>query len=77
MPGVNSGECEKIGEFLSGLKNTRRIKVLGYHSFARSKYNAMEKEDTLPTHNATCEEVQCAVYILASYGLEAINGMKE
>lgn len=77
VPGVNSGECEKIGEFLSGLKNTRRIKVLGYHSFARSKYNAMEKEDTLPAHNATCEEVQCAVDILTSYGLEAINGMKE
>ena len=74
---MNSGECEKIGEFLSKLKNTKRIKVLGYHSFAKSKYEAMKKENTLSVHNATRDEVQSAVDILASYGLSAINGMDE
>lgn len=77
VPGYNDGECKKIGAFLSGLENTRRIKVLGYHSFAKSKYEAMEKKDTLPAHNATRDEVQSAVDILASYGLSAINGMQE
>lgn len=77
VPGYNDGECEKIGEFLAGLKNTKRIKVLGYHGFAKSKYEAMEKEDTLPAHNATRDEVQRAVDILKSYGLSAINGMQE
>lgn len=77
VPGYNDGECKKIGAFLSGLENTRRIKVLGYHSFAKSKYEAMGKKDTLPAHNATRDEVQSAVDILASYGLVAINGMQE
>ena len=77
VPGVNSGECEKIGEFLSQLKNTKRIKVLGYHNFAKSKYEAMAKKNTLPAHNATRDEVQGAVDILATYGLCAINGMEE
>ena len=77
VPGVNSDECEKIGEFLAKLRNTKRIKVLGYHSFAKSKYEAMAKKNTLSVHNATRDEVQGAVDILASYGLCAINGMEE
>lgn len=73
--GFNDGECAKIGEFLAGFKNTRRIKVLGYHSFAKSNYAALGKTDTLPDVNVTREDVQKAVDILSSYGLDAVNGM--
>ncbi len=75
VPGHNDGECSAIGKFLSGLKNVRRIKVLGYHSFAKSKYMALGKEDTLPETDATRDDVKRAVEILSSFGLEAINGM--
>lgn len=75
VPGYNDGECEKIGEFLAGLKNTKRIKVLGYHDFAGSKYIALGKENTLPKVKVTRDDVQKAVEILKSYGLDAINGM--
>lgn len=75
VPGYNDGECHKIGAFLAKTKNIRRIKVLGYHSFARSKYAALDKEDTLPDVDVTRDDVQQAVDILKSYGLEAINGM--
>lgn len=75
VPGYNDKECEKIGEFLAGLKNTKRIKVLGYHSFAGSKYDALGIENTLPDVKVTRDDVQKAVEILKSYGLVAINGM--
>lgn len=73
--GYNDGECRKIGEFLAELSNTKRIKVLGYHGFAKSKYEALGKENTLPDANVTRDDVQAAVDILSSYGLDAINGM--
>ena len=75
VPGYNDGECRAIGEFLSGLRNVKRIKVLGYHSFAKSKYAALGKEENLPPKDAARDDVQRAVELLASYGLEAINGM--
>lgn len=75
VPGYNDTECEKIGAFLAGLKNTKKIKVLSYHSFAASKYEALGKENTLPDATVTREDVQKAVDILSSYGLTAINGM--
>lgn len=75
VPGYNSGECEKIGEFLKTLKNTKRIKILGYHSLARSKYEAVRRKDTLPIKDATREDVERAKKLLSSFGLSAINGM--
>ena len=75
VPGYNDGECRKIGEFLSTLKNVKRIKVLAYHDFARSKYSALGLADTLPIVDVGRIDVQQAVDILASYGLKAINGL--
>ncbi len=75
VPGYNDSECCAIGEFLSGLKNVKRIKVLGYHSFSKAKYAALGKENTLPEINATRDDVEEKVRLLASFGLEAINGM--
>ena len=75
VPGYNDGECEKIGQFLAGLEHNRRIKVLGYHGFAAAKYTALGRENTLPDVTVTRQDVQQAVDILRSYGLEAINGM--
>ena len=73
--GYNDGECRAIGEFLSGLKNVSKIKVLGYHSFAKSNYEALGKINTLPDVTVTREDVQTAVDILSSFGLNAVNGM--
>ncbi len=75
VPGYNDGECAKIGEFLAGLTNVRKIKVLGYHGFAASKYQALGIENTLPDVKVTRDDVQKAVEILRTFGLDAINGM--
>ncbi len=73
--GYNDSECNAIGEFLSGLKNVSKIKVLGYHSFAKANYVALGKKNTLPNVNVTREDVQNAVNILSSFGINAVNGM--
>ena len=77
VPGWNDDECAKIGSFLAGLRNIRRIKVLGYHNFAASKYHALGMKNTLPAVTVRREDVQNAVNILTTYGLDAINGMAE
>jgi len=75
VPGWNDGECAKIGEFLSGLSGITKIKVLGYHNFSDGKYAALDIPNTLPDVVVTADDVQKAVDILLSFGLNAVNGM--
>ena len=76
VTGYNDTECHKIGEFLSGL-GIQKIKVLQYHPFAASRYTALGMENTLPKAKTTPKDVEAAVSILRSYGLNAINGITE
>ena len=48
VPNFNSGEAEKIAEFVSKLKSVTGVKVLPYHNYAASKYDALGMENTLP-----------------------------
>ena len=64
--GYNDREAEKIGLLLSGLQGVRKIKVLQYHSFAASRYSALQMECTMPNTKTEREDVQRAVDILAS-----------
>lgn len=76
VPGANDDEetLRGIGEFLGKL-NISRMKVLPYHSMARSKYTALGMKDTMPTVDSpTDEDLQKAVELLKSYGINAISG---
>jgi len=75
VPGYNDGECRAIAELLLGLRHPPRIKVLGYHSLAGSKYRALGREYTFCAHDAGIDEVQAAVDLLRKMGLDAVNGM--
>ena len=75
--GYNDGECGKIGAFLQGMKGISKVKVLQYHSFAASRYEALGMENTLPVTTTAPEDVARAVEILKSYGLPAVNGISE
>ncbi len=44
VPGCNDGEIPKIEAFISSLSNVIRHKILPYHGFARSKYEALGME---------------------------------
>ena len=75
--GYNDGECERIGELLSDLKGITKVKVLQYHSFSASRYEALGMINTLPDTQTTATDVENAVNILRRYGLNAVNGMLE
>ena len=75
VKGYNDGECEKIGAFLEGLEGISRLKVLQYHSFAASRYEALGMENTLPKVVTQKCDVDLAVKILKGFGLNAVSGI--
>ena len=60
VPGWNAGEIRAIADFVKTLKNVTGVRVLPYHSYAASKYEALEMENTLPETLPTDEEIACA-----------------
>ena len=77
VKGYNDGECKKISEFLEGLRGITKVKVLQYHAFAASRYDALAMVNTLPNVKTQDCDVENAVKILESYGLHAVNGIAE
>lgn len=72
VPNLNDSQIEKIGKFLSGLKNITKVRVLPYHNYAGSKYDSLEIKNTLPKTLPTNKEVENAVSVLKQYGLNVI-----
>lgn len=60
IPGYNSGEMEKIAEFLSKLKNVTGIRVLPYHKYAEAKYVSLGIENISPEDLPTKAEIEHA-----------------
>ena len=75
VKGYNDLECENIAKFLSCLRGITKVKVLKYHRFSASRYDALGMIDTLPDAKTTMQDVENAVIILKNYGLNAVNGM--
>lgn len=75
VPGMNDGEIAGIGAFLKNFKSVGCVKVLPYHSFAGSKYEALGLENTMPrTEPPDDEELSRAVARLKAFGLYAVSG---
>ncbi len=60
VPEKNADQMEKIRDFLKPLNNITAVKVLPYHSYAGSKYDALGMENTLPKRLPTEEEIKRA-----------------
>ena len=75
--GYNDHECEGIAKKLSGLQGITKVKVLQYHGFSASRYEALGMKNTLPDTQTTVQDVESAVKILRNYGLPAVNGALE
>lgn len=71
IAGYNDGECAAIGEFLQPLRGIVKVKVLRYHRFAASRYEALGVKNTLPDTVTTPDHLQTAVQTLRGYGLAA------
>ena len=77
VKGYNDLECEDIAKLLSGLQGITKVKVLQYHSFSASRYEALGMLNTLPNTQTTLQDIEKSVSILRNYGLHAVNGMRE
>lgn len=64
VPKYNDNQIEKIGEFLSKLNNVVKVRVLPYHNYAGSKYEALGMESTLPKKLPSKKEIKKAEKLL-------------
>lgn len=69
VPGYNSDQTEKIARFLASQPPVTRVRVLPYHNFAASKYDALGIRNTLPVTLPTEEELQQARATFLAYGI--------
>lgn len=79
VPGINDDEenIAQTGRFLAKLKNITKVRVLPYHAFARSKYVALGKTDTMPdVASPSDERLDQIVAQLRTYGVQAISGRR-
>ena len=56
----NGEEIEKVARFLKPFKNISKVRVLPYHNYAGSKYEALNMANTLPSRLPTDEELEVA-----------------
>ena len=75
--GMNDHEAEKIALFLKNIKGIKKVKVLRYHDFSRSRYEALSMTDTLPENKTTEDAVRDAVNVFLRHGINAVDGMNE
>ena len=61
VPEYNSDQIEKIAHLLANLKHITKIRVLPYHNYAGSKYEALNRKNTLPSKLPTDEEIKKAI----------------
>ena len=71
--GRNDGECEKIAKLLSSLPSVTGVKVLRYHNFAASRYEALGMENTLPEPKTTEEDVEKAREVFRKHGINVME----
>ena len=59
VPGYNDGEWQAIAQELLTLKHLTKVRILPYHHFAGSRYEALGMENTLPKVPLPGEEIVC------------------
>lgn len=72
VPEYNNDEIDKIGKFLSTLKNLTKVRVLPYHNYAGSKYDSLGMENTLPEKLPESETIKTAIVILKNHGIKEV-----
>jgi len=58
VPECNSQEMEGIASVIARLRHVSTVRLLPYHSYAASKYEALGIKNTLPTRLPTEEELR-------------------
>ncbi len=66
VPNYNDNQMNLITDFLKDLENVTKVRVLPYHNYAGSKYEALDMENRLPLELPGGEEIQKAENIVAA-----------
>lgn len=64
VPNFNDDQIEKITEFLMPLGNIIKVRILPYHNYAGSKYDALNIKNTLPEKLPTEEQIKIAETVI-------------
>jgi pyruvate formate lyase activating enzyme len=76
IPGVNDApaDLQATGEFLRSLPTVPPVRLLAYHAWARSKYEALDRPDTMP-HTPSPDEdaLSLATKILQEAGVTVLR----
>ena len=64
VPDFNDGEIPAIADIIGSLHRVKRVRVLPYHSYARSRYAALGMTDTLPETIPNEERISAARLLL-------------
>lgn len=76
VSGFNDAEADfaAAGAFLSGLRNICGVRLLAYHSFARSKYDSVGHADTMPeVETPSGGHLRRLAEILRGYGVAVLS----
>ena len=79
VPGHNMDESDlrAAGEFLGKLKHVSAVRLLAYHSLARSKFKAVGHPDTMPdVESPNAETLEKCAEILRSYSINTVNSLR-
>ena len=79
VPEHNMAESDlrAAGKFLAPLKSITAVRLLAYHSLARSKFQAVGHPDTMPNVvSPDAEELEKCADILRSYSIHVINSLR-
>ena len=69
VPGYNDRQMQKTALFLSRLKNIKKVRLLPYHNYAGSKYDALDMPVALPARLPSDKEMAAARALMRSYAL--------
>ena len=72
VPDYNSDQMEKLAELMSGLKNLTKVRVLPYHNYAGSKYEALGMENCLPKDLPEQRDINEAIQTIKKYGIKEV-----
>ncbi|MBO4344617.1 MAG: glycyl-radical enzyme activating protein [Victivallales bacterium] len=73
---MEESDLRSAGEFLAPLKNASAVRLLAYHSLARSKFKAVGHQDTMPdVPSPDVDALERAAAILRNYSKNIINSL--
>ena len=74
---MSEDDLRAAGAFLAPLRNISVVRLLAYHSLARSKFQAVGHPDTMPdVPSPDAETLEKCAEILRSYSINAVNSLK-